>query len=181
MWVNPNCLYTQPGADSICEASGTFDPTASSTFKNLSTDFQITYGGGGVSGYYGTDQISLVGSMCTRCLEIGSTANISSIVDPGLGDVQFGKATNSSGMLAGLFGVGWGSNLEYKSVIDELFLQGVTKLRAFSLVLGAADQNQSGIIFGGVDTKKFSGPLTTVPILPPLADDVNRDKMPVDR
>jgi hypothetical protein len=86
--------------------------------------------------------------------------------------LQFGISVNSSAVAVGIMGIGFGADLDYPGFIDNLYTQGVTKLRAFSLLLGAADQgNQSGIIFGGVDTKKFAGPLVTVPILPPQPGD----------
>jgi hypothetical protein len=159
IWVNPNCAYAPQGQGATCAAAGAYDPAESSTFTNLSTPFSLGYAIGQSNGYWGTETISLPG------------------YSNGLPNVQFGVATNSSDIPAGIVGVGWGVNLDHNNIIDDLYLDGVTQLRAFSLILGAADQNQSGIIFGGVDTKKFSGPLVTVPNLPPQAGD---DRNPVN-
>lgn len=65
-------------------------------------------------------------------------------------------------------GYGNGVNLQYNNMVDNLFVQNVTKSRAFSVALGSADASNSGVIsFGGVDTKKFSGKLAQMPILGP--------------
>ncbi len=57
-------------------------------------------------------------------------------------------------------GHGYGFNTEYKNLVDELADQNVTNSRAFSVALASKDASNGGVaIFGGVDTKKFVGPL----------------------
>lgn len=69
------------------------------------------------------------------------------------------------------FGVGY--NMRYNNFVDELALQGVTNSRAFSVALGSKAENNGGmIIFGGMDLKKFRGPLFRSAILPPQGDDL---------
>jgi len=85
-------------------------------------------------------------------------------------NVTFGVATSSADLNEGILGLGWGNgvNLAYNNFVDELQAQGVTKTKAFTVALGNADANNGGvIIFGGVDTKKFSGSLATLKILGP--------------
>jgi hypothetical protein len=53
------------------------------------------------------------------------------------------------------------------SIIDELVAQGISQTKAFSLALGTDGINEGSLIFGGVDTKKFSGALQKVPIVDP--------------
>lgn len=93
--------------------------------------------------------------------------------------MQFGVAIASSSLNVGILGLSFGGNnsqernssagnLNYNNFVDELYLQGVTQSRAFSIALGSADSPDDGvIIFGGIDTSKFGGSLHTVPILDP--------------
>lgn len=82
--------------------------------------------------------------------------------------VQFGVATTSEDQFAGILGIGYGEgvNTRYKNLVDELAAQGVTRTKAFSLGLGSKDEQEGAIIFGGVDSSKFSGPLARLPIVP---------------
>lgn len=86
-----------------------------------------------------------------------------------------------------ILGVGFGNtfNLDYDNLVDELALQNVTKSRTLSLALGS-DTDDNGkqpvnsnigngvVIFGGVDTKKFTGPLYPFENLPPQVGDPGR-------
>ncbi|KAK7751414.1 hypothetical protein SLS62_006670 [Diatrype stigma] len=84
--------------------------------------------------------------------------------------VRFGVSTRSQDINEGILGLSFGGNtsesdLTYSNFIDELYLQGATQSRAFSVALGSANSEESVISFGGIDTSKFSGSLTTLPIL----------------
>lgn len=59
---------------------------------------------------------------------------------------------------------GWDS--PYPLIIDSLATQGFTNSRAFSMDLRPVDDEQGSVIFGGIDTKKFTGPLHKLPIVP---------------
>jgi hypothetical protein len=56
--------------------------------------------------------------------------------------------------------------IRYKNMIDQLADQGVTHTKAFSLALGSKSEQEGAIIFGGLDTSKFTGTLQTQPIVP---------------
>lgn len=56
--------------------------------------------------------------------------------------------------------------IRYRNFIDELEAQGVTETKAFSLALGSKDEQEGVVIFGGLDTGKFTGALSTLPIIP---------------
>ena len=104
---------------------------------------------------------------------------------PTIRKLQFGVATASNRMFAGIMGVSWGLGLGtgYYNIIDQLALQGITKSRAFSVDLGNVETSAGraiilfdgfsqltclagSIIFGGIDTKKYYGPLIKNPIIP---------------
>jgi len=85
--------------------------------------------------------------------------------------VQFGVATDTVDEFAGILGIGHGENvtIRYKNMVDQLADQGATNTKAFSLALGSKDEQEGAIIFGGLDTSKFTGTLQTQPIIPPEA------------
>ncbi|KAM0186927.1 hypothetical protein ACHAPC_004376 [Botrytis cinerea] len=87
---------------------------------------------------------------------------------PTLKKLQFGVASGSNRMFAGIMGVSWGLGLGtgYYNIIDQLALQGLTKTRAFAIDLGNVDTASGSIIFGGLDTKKYYGSLIKNPIIP---------------
>lgn len=154
LWVNPDCTsntLTQSQSQE-CRQNGQYRPSGSSSARRLSGTNNIPYGKGEVDIQYYTDNIHLPNS------------------DINLTNVQFGVATQSEDLNEGILGLAYGNgkNQGYNNFVDALFVQNVTASRAFSIALGSVDANNGGvIIFGGVDTKKFTGKLGTIPILGP--------------
>ncbi|KAI1393179.1 acid protease [Hypoxylon trugodes] len=151
LWVNPDCSDLQGSADiRFCRAIGHYEPTDSSSAIQLETTKTLRYGIGSADIQYVTDDIGLTGT------------------NSKLKGVQFGVATQTDDEFAGILGIGHGVNvtIRYKNFIDELESQGVTETKAFSLALGSKDEQEGVVIFGGLDTGKFSGNLTTLPIIP---------------
>lgn len=153
LWVNPQCSTASTSSQRAeCNANGQYKPGSSSTSVVSQATERIPYGKGEVTIQYVKDSISLPESTISMT------------------DVIFGVGLKSTDLSEGILGLGYGNgiNLQYDSFVDNLFKQNVTQSRAFSIALGSADANNGGvIIFGGVDTSKFSGPLTPVPILGP--------------
>lgn len=60
---------------------------------------------------------------------------------PTIKNLQFGVASSSKSLFAGIMGISWGLGLGtgYYNVIDQLALQGITQTRAFSMDLGNVD------------------------------------------
>ncbi|GJC81091.1 candidapepsin-3 [Colletotrichum liriopes] len=150
LWVNPDCTVLAASDQRFCEAVGFYDPARSSTAVPMQTSKTLRYGIGAANISYVRDSLALAGSRST------------------MQQVQFGVATSSEDQFAGILGIGSGEgvNTRYKNLIDELAAQGVTRTRAFSLGLGSKDEQEGAIIFGGIDTSKFSGPLARLPIVP---------------
>jgi hypothetical protein len=154
LWVNPDCTSRGLTASQVkeCKADGKYVPNSSSTAEKLTDTNQIQYGKGAVALAYYADNIALP----------ESTINVTS--------AQFGVATQSEDLNEGILGLGWGKgfNLEFDNFIDVLAEEKVTNSRAFSVALGSVNANNGGVlIFGGVDTKKFTGPLISNRILGP--------------
>ncbi|KAH6611300.1 aspartic proteinase [Trichoderma cornu-damae] len=145
LWVNPVCSKATDPA--FCEAFGRYN--ASTTFVDAKTPGGVKYGTGYVDFNYGYDYVQL-GSL-----------RISQQV--------FGVATDSQFASIGILGAGpdldgWTS--PYPFVIDNLAKQGFIKSRAFSLDIRGLDSDRGSVIYGGIDAKKFCGPLAKRPIVP---------------
>ncbi|KAJ5779025.1 Ribosomal protein S10 [Penicillium paradoxum] len=153
LWCNtPNSTLCEPPKDE-CNASGTYDPSSSSSYSFVSSDFNITYAdGSGASGDYVTDTFT-----------IGGTT---------IKDFQFGLGF-SSGSREGVLGIGYAINevqvgrngdLAYANLPKAMVDNGVIRSNAYSLWLNDLDANTGSILFGGVNTKKYHGTLQTVPV-----------------
>lgn len=58
-------------------------------------------------------------------------------------------------------------DIQYSLVLDSMVSQGFISSRAFSLDLRSVDSPNGSLIFGGVDTGKYTGSLAKLPILEP--------------
>ncbi|CAD6441937.1 f10fe919-210e-493d-9943-3f1add18c907 [Sclerotinia trifoliorum] len=147
VWVNLQCSTS--GWASFCGSYPQYDPTKSASFVPLSQALNLKYGIGAVTGAYATDNFVM-----------GSGQTIKKL--------QFGGASASTRMFAGIMSVSWGLGLGtgYHNIIDQLALRGLTKARAFAIDLGNVDTASGSIIFGGLDTKKYYGSLIKNPIIP---------------
>ncbi len=81
----------------------------------------------------------------------------------------FGVAYDSEHANVGILGagpdlLGWDS--PYPLVIDNLASQQLIKSRAFSMDLRGYESATGSVIFGGIDTKRYSGDLIKIPIVP---------------
>ncbi|KAK4227826.1 putative aspartic-type endopeptidase [Podospora fimiseda] len=150
LWVNPDCTAVSGADRAFCERIGQFDTTKSSTASSLGTGKTLRYGIGRANITYFEDNISLA----------GSTASLQK--------VQFGVATETEDTFSGILGIGYGKGIatKYPNFIDELAAQNATKVKIYTLALGSKEEKEGVIVFGGVDTSKFAGPLAKLPIIP---------------
>ncbi|KAK4097477.1 acid protease [Parathielavia hyrcaniae] len=150
LWVNPDCTAVTDSDAAFCEQAGQYDTTKSSTAASLGTNRTLRYGIGTANISYFTDTITLAGSPTT------------------LQAVQFGVATVSEDAFSGILGIGYGKGVatRYLNFVDQLRAQNATRVKAYTLALGSKDAQEGVIVFGGVDTSKFAGPLARLPVLP---------------
>ncbi|KAI0377236.1 acid protease [Hypomontagnella monticulosa] len=151
LWVNPDCNTTN--VKQYCQSFGHYDPGLSSTSQNLHTNFKIQYGLGSASGVYHKDDVYISGAK--------------------IQNQQFGVSDNSSDVWFGILGLGHGQGhgvIQYSSIVDSLAAQGYTNSKLFSLDLGGQPGPTAAVtgemVFGGVDTNKYSGYLAKVPTNP---------------
>ncbi|KXJ94726.1 aspartic-type endopeptidase [Microdochium bolleyi] len=155
LWVNiPSSSLCSKG-DGACSQSGTYDPASSSTRKNLETLFSVRYADGtSASGNYATDDLSISGTK--------------------LKDFQFGIGSKSTSTEA-VLGIGYpmlesqvqiAGGKPYENLPARLASSGAIASSAYSLWLNDLASNAGSVLFGGVDTAKYSGSLATLPIQP---------------
>lgn len=153
LWVNTadSSLCEQ---DTECSISGTYSANASSTYTYLNSEFNISYvDGSGSSGDYVTDTV-----------KFGSVT---------IDNQQFGIGYVSSSE-EGILGIGYPINEvavaynggdPYSNVPVSLVDGGDINTNAYSLWLNDLDASTGSILFGGVNTDKYTGSLETLPII----------------
>jgi hypothetical protein len=137
---------------------GTYDPSKSSSVYTYSPEgtFSIQYGtaGSNVTGNYIRDTFSVGQAKVTN--------------------LTMAYATYAAYVPTGIMGVGFDTNealvaeggQPYPNFIDVLQAENVISTKAYSLWLNDLESSTGSCLFGGYDTKKFTGELLTVPIQP---------------
>jgi len=153
LWVNSADSSICSGYSSQCEG-GTYDQSASSSATVVNSDFNISYvDGSGASGDYVTDTLTFGGVTLDK--------------------FQFGIGEESTSLM-GVLGIGYttietqvlyANDEPYPNLPKALVNQGYINTAAYSLWLNDLDSSTGSILFGGVNTAKYSGDLTTVPVL----------------
>ncbi|KAK3392963.1 aspartic peptidase domain-containing protein [Podospora didyma] len=144
--INPTSQQLRAGLTCM----DVYNPNNSTTYKLVRRGgFAIKYiDGSTASGDYISDNLSIGG------------ANITSL--------QIGYAIRVPRGFS-IMGVGFSANVatrqKYPNIIDQLYTQGLVSSKAYSLYLNDQRADSGTILFGGLDTDKFIGPLTVLPIL----------------
>lgn len=152
IWSNPDCSHAPPGSRDFCSHTGTFDPEESSTYQESAWELPLTYGESKVTVNQAHDDFTVAKDVTVKSL-------------------KFGRAVSSRGPSAGIVGLAYAreSNNRFPprkdNFLDKLRQQDFIRLKAFSLGLGKLGTNESSVIFGGLDTSKFKGPLGWLPIV----------------
>lgn len=158
-------LYFDAASAPACQSTGRyscrggeFDPSASDTYSVIepAPAFNTSFGDGSTaSGPFAADTVC-IGDVC-------------------IDDVQFGVATavnSTTGYALSLMGLGYSENEatrhEYPNIPEVLKSAGVIESRLYSVFLNAFSETSGSILFGGIDTSKYTGALETVNILPSL-------------
>ncbi|CEI90234.1 Putative Rhizopuspepsin-2 [Rhizopus microsporus] len=140
---------------STCSNSHTkYNPNKSSTYKADGRPWSISYGdGSSASGILAKDTVNL-GGLAIKDQTIGLAKRESSAFAEDVIDGLLGLAFNSITTVRGV-----------KTPMDNLISQGLISRPIFGVYLGKASNGGGGeYIFGGYDSTKFKGSLTTVPI-----------------
>ncbi|KAF4630208.1 hypothetical protein G7Y89_g7941 [Cudoniella acicularis] len=135
---------------------GTFHESSSSTFKDLlPSGFKIQSQNSQVEGDYFIDDLTF------------GRAKVQNL--------QMGLASGQTNVNLGVMGIGYDTNeailkdqgkSKYPNIIDELVSQGLINTEAYSLYLDDLTTSTGSILFGGIDTLKYTGSIISVPIQP---------------
>jgi hypothetical protein len=154
LWVNvatsQQCENTQKYD---CAISGTYAPNSSSTYEYVNSLFNISYvDGSGSSGDYVTDVFRIGGaSLQNQQLGVGYVSSSEE------GILGIGYPTNEAILQY--------SRQPYVNVPQHMMQSGLINTNAYSLWLNDLDASKGSILFGGVNTEKYTGSLQTLPII----------------
>jgi len=154
LWVNvANSQLCQTSGDP-CDVSGTYNANSSTSYQYINSDFNISYvDGSGSAGDYVSDDVSFGGVT--------------------LQNQQFGIGYTSSSQ-EGILGIGYPLNevavaynggQPYPNVPQSLVQGGHIGSNAYSLWLNDLDASTGSILFGGVNSAKYTGELQTLPVI----------------
>ncbi|KAK0630581.1 aspartic peptidase domain-containing protein [Bombardia bombarda] len=153
LWVNTPSSQLCLSSSQPCQFAGTYSANSSSTYEYVGNWFNISYvDGSGASGDYVSDTVTFGDQKLNR-LQFGvgySSSNPQGILGIGyaLNEVQVGRANRSP----------------YNNLPLQMVADGLIQSNAYSLWLNDLDANKGNILFGGVDTEKYTGSLQTLPI-----------------
>ncbi|KAE9362945.1 aspartic proteinase precursor [Stipitochalara longipes BDJ] len=152
-WVNAASSDVCTAAGDACLPYGTFDANASSTYSYIGPGFNLTTLTGDVD----------IGEYATDTLTIGSTT---------FSALQIGISHSGNGP-QGLLGIGYPTGESqvttegkepYNNLPAQMVAQGLINSNAYSLWLDDVNASTGSILFGGVDTARYHGSLTTLPL-----------------
>ncbi|CAK7242217.1 MAG: hypothetical protein STHCBS139747_003698 [Sporothrix thermara] len=159
LWVNTPSSELCKDPSDPCTFAGTYSANASSTYAYVGSYFNISYvDGSGASGDYVTDTFT-----------IGSGSNASAAT---LSTLQFGIGYSSSSS-QGILGIGYAINevqvgragkAAYPNLPAQMVADGLIQSNSYSLWLNDLDADTGNMLFGGVDTARYSGSLQTLPV-----------------
>ena len=154
LWVNVANSQLCAERSSPCSSAGTYSANSSSTYQYVNSNFNISYvDGSGSQGDYASDVVQFSGVS--------------------LKSQQFGIGYASSSQ-EGIVGIGYPVNevavsfgdSPYPNLPANLQQNGHISTNAYSLWLNDLDASTGSILFGGVNTGKYTGQLQTLPIIP---------------
>ena len=141
-----------------CSQYGTYNPSKSSTYTLLNNEFSIQFADAtGFSGDYITETMKISGMNLTGIELAAAIESDSSINTLGLG-----LTTEESMVLVN-------GSQPYPNVPQSLSNSGAINSPAYSLWLNDINANAGALLFGAVDTDKYTGELRTVSFVAPKA------------
>lgn len=154
LWVNVATSEECESKGDPCSVAGTYAANSSSSYEYVNSLFNITYvDSSGAAGDYATDTVVIGGSTISA--------------------QQFGIGYSSSSE-NGVMGVGYADNeacdavpgcTQYSNVPQRMVQSGLINSNAYSLWLNDLDASTGSILFGGVNSDKYTGTLETLPII----------------
>ncbi|KAL3301715.1 eukaryotic aspartyl protease [Colletotrichum asianum] len=135
--------------------TSTFDKNKSSTYNLvMSNGFDATYGDtSNVQGDYISDTININGTkVLSQQLGLGIRTH--------RGELFMGTGIMGLGLSKGL-----STNQSYPTILDNMVSQNLIGRKVFSLWLNSLSSSEGTLLLGGIDTEKYIGSLTTLPLV----------------
>ena len=127
-----------------CSGLGSFDKSKSSTFSDTGQSQTIGFlDGDSVTGNWFYDTVHVGGEAITSQLAV--------------------LATTGTGATEGVLGIGFPAS--YPTINHNMAAQDLIASNSYSLWLDSLDSSTGTILFGGLNTAKFSGTLKKIPVL----------------
>merc|ERR1711939_627759 len=149
-----------------------FDESKSKTFKADGREFKVSYGSGPVEGVFNKDDVT-IGDVTVK----GATFAEVSTVSFGPLNIAF-----AMGKFDGILGLGFKSISEYQlpTAFEMMIDQKLISEPVFGFYLQGDASKDGELSFGGVDTEKFDGELTYVPLINETYWQVSLDALSYD-
>lgn len=149
---------------STCDLFGSYLPSRSSSVDGPVSNRTLNYGDP-------TDPNTLTSAVLSYYVDDLTVANAT------ISDQIFGVMTTGAEDMEGIPGIfglapdleaGFDEGRPYSLVLNSMVEKGLIKSRAFSLDLRHAESETGAVIYGGLDSAKFTGKLATLPLEPGL-------------
>lgn len=167
-------LYVDASSSASCKDTsasntcrgGSFDSGSSSSYKVvIPNGFNTSFGDGSTAtGDFSTDNVG-VGDVVINNAQFGVASNVDS----------------TTGFAVSLMGVGYSANeaadTPYPNMPELLQQAGAINSRLYSIFLNELGDATGTILFGGIDTSKYSGELVTLDLLPVIQQDQSGNQL----
>lgn len=146
--------------DANCDDFGVFTPDKSSSFKKNSSasSFYIAYGDNTfASGIWGADKLTINGvSVDGLLFGVANVSNSSNVLGISFPQLESSNQASTDSSV---------SPFTYSNLPQLLKEQGLINKVAYSLYLNSLEATSGDLLFGAVDTTKYTGQLYTVPLI----------------
>jgi saccharopepsin len=134
-----------------CYLHTTYDSSSSSSYKANGSEFEIRYGSGSMKGFVSQD-ILTIGDLTIKGQDFAEATE-----EPGLA-FAFGR-------FDGILGLGFDTISVNKIVppFNQMVNQKLVDDALFAFYLGS-DENDSEVVFGGIDDAHYTGKITEIPL-----------------
>jgi len=135
-----------------CYLHTKYDSSSSSTYKKNGSSFEIHYGSGSLTGFVSQDTLT-IGDLTVKNQVFAEATE-----EPGLA-FAFGR-------FDGILGLGY-SSISVNGITPpfyEMINQGLLDEPVFAFYLGDTEDDDSEVIFGGIDESHYEGKLIEIPL-----------------
>lgn len=151
-------------------AGGKYDPSKSTTYKDLGTAFGIRY----------VDQSGISGTWAQDTIHLGDNSAEVRNFQFGVGTEALGLGFEYEGTLGISFYTSEAPSIKYWNLPYSLKNQGYIDKVGYSLYLNDRGATSGTLLFGGIDKAKYEGDLVTVPVTNPSRLAVQVDSIAIN-